>query len=67
MNAILSEQLAVTAPARAKIVELLKEADQSIDSVRIFVSGGGCGGMTYGMTFSESEEKRDSVLDDSDG
>ena len=67
MNAILSEQMAVTAPARAKIVELLKEADQSIDSVRIFVSGGGCGGMTYGMTFSESEEKRDSVLDDSEG
>ena len=52
MNAILPEELVVTAPARAKIVELLKEADTSIDSVRIFVSGGGCGGMNYGMTSS---------------
>jgi len=40
MNAILSEQLAVTAPARAKIVELLKEADQSINSVRILIRSG---------------------------
>ena len=67
MNAILPEELAVTEPARAKIVELLKEADTSIDSVRIFVSGGGCGGMNYGMTFSESDENRDSVLEDEGG
>ena len=67
MTAILPEQLAITAPARAKIVELLKEADKSIDSVRIFVSGGGCGGMNYGMTFSESDENRDSVLEDAEG
>ena len=65
--AILPEQLAITAPARAKIVELLKEADKSIDSVRIFVSGGGCSGMNYGMTFSESRENRDSVLEDAEG
>ena len=67
MAAILPEQLAITAPARAKIVELLKEADKSIDSVRIFVSGGGCSGMSYGMTFSESRENRDSVLEDAKG
>ena len=67
MTAILPEQLAITAPARAKIVELLKEADKSIDSVRIFVSGGGCSGMNYGMTFSESRENRDSVLEDAKG
>ena len=41
MNTMLSEQLVVTASARAKIVDLLEEADQSVDSVRIFVSGGG--------------------------
>ena len=67
MNAMLSEQLVVTASARAKIVDLLEEADQSIDSVRIFVSGGGCGGMNYGMTFAESREIRDSVLEDAEG
>ena len=67
MNTTLSEQLVVTASARAKIVDLLEEADQSIDSVRIFVSGGGCGGMNYGMTFAESREIRDSVLEDTEG
>ena len=67
MNTMLSEQLVVTASARAKIVDLLEEADQSIDSVRIFVSGGGCGGMNYGMTFAESREIRDSVLEDTEG
>ena len=67
MNATLSEQLVVTASARAKIVDLLEEADQSVDSVRIFVSGGGCGGMNYGMTFAESREIRDSVLEDTEG
>ncbi len=67
MNSILSEQLAVTAPARAKIAQMLQEADESIDSVRIFVSGGGCGGMNYGMTFAEALEKRDCVLEDAEG
>jgi len=67
MNTMLSEQLVVTASARAKIVDLLEEADQSVDSVRIFVSGGGCGGMNYGMTFAESREIRDSVLEDAEG
>jgi len=67
MNTMLSEQLVVTASARAKIANLLEEADQSVDSVRIFVSGGGCGGMNYGMTFAESREIRDSVLEDADG
>tara|TARA_B100001146_G_scaffold6471_1_gene5635 strand:- start:185 stop:553 length:369 start_codon:yes stop_codon:yes gene_type:complete len=67
MNTMLSEQLVVTASARAKIVDLLEEADQSVDSVRIFVSGGGCGGMNYGMTFAESREIRDSVLEDTEG
>ena len=67
MTAILPEQLVITAPARAKIIELLGEAEQSVDSVRIFVSGGGCSGMNYGMTFSESPESRDSVLEDEEG
>ena len=67
MNTTLSEQLVVTASARAKIANLLEEAEQSVDSVRIFVSGGGCGGMNYGMTFAESREIRDSVLEDTEG
>ena len=67
MTAILPEQLVITAPARAKIIELLGEAEQSVDSVRIFVSGGGCSGMNYGMTFADTSEPRDSVLEGGEG
>jgi len=37
----------VTAAAQTKIRELIHEADDDINSVRLFVSGGGCGGMDY--------------------
>ena len=52
----------VTKAAQAKIAELIQGAESEIDSVRVFVSGGGCSGMNYGMTFSDSIESRDSIL-----
>ncbi|NOZ10927.1 MAG: iron-sulfur cluster assembly accessory protein [Gammaproteobacteria bacterium] len=58
-----SSQISLTEPARLKMVELLAGADEDIDSVRIFVSGGGCGGMSYGMTFTDSQTQYDSVLE----
>jgi iron-sulfur cluster insertion protein len=33
------------------------------EGIRVFVSGGGCGGMTYGMTYAESIGERDKVLE----
>ena len=52
----------VTDAARHKISELLEGADADIEAVRVFVSGGGCGGMNYGMTFADSLDKRDQVF-----
>lgn len=46
--------LRITDAAQGKLAELLKDADDEVDSVRVFVSGGGCGGMQYGMTFAHS-------------
>jgi hypothetical protein len=54
----------ITPPAKEKITELLSGADQSQSSVRVFVSGGGCGGMNYGMTFAESVEETDRLIQD---
>ena len=34
---------------------------------RVFVSGGGCGGMNYGMTFAESVEETDRLIQDNSG
>ena len=67
MNIISTTDFIVTAPARDKIADLLTNAEETIAAVRIFVSGGGCSGMNYGMTFAESEEGRDSVLEDDRG
>jgi iron-sulfur cluster insertion protein len=60
--------ISVTPSAKTKIAELLANADESHSAVRVFVSGGGCGGMNYGMTFAESIADRDRLMkDDEDG
>ena len=59
--------ISVTASAKSKIAELLAGADESHSAVRVFVSGGGCGGMSYGMTFAESVSEKDRLLNDDSG
>ena len=66
-NMIDDQDLKVTEAARVKITELIQSAETEINSVRIFVSGGGCSGMNYGMTFADSSEPRDSVLEGEEG
>ncbi|MCI0505888.1 MAG: iron-sulfur cluster assembly accessory protein [Gammaproteobacteria bacterium] len=56
----LTNEINVTPAAHAKLVELISTEDE-VNGVRIFVSGGGCGGMTYGMTFAEAPTPFDSV------
>ncbi len=57
----ITDEVNVTPSAQQKLVELLS-AEEEINGVRLFVSGGGCGGMTYGMTFAEAPTEFDSVL-----
>ena len=66
-NVINDQDLTVTKAARVKITELIRSAEAGIDSVRVFVSGGGCDGMNYGMTFADSSEMRDSILEGEKG
>ena len=56
----LTEEIKVSPSAQEKLIELLNSEDE-VNGVRIFVSGGGCGGMTYGMTFAEAPSAYDSV------
>jgi iron-sulfur cluster insertion protein len=53
----------LTPAARAKMAELLASADDQIEAIRIFVAGGGCGGMTYAMTYADDVTKYDSTLE----
>ncbi len=59
--------LAVTSSARAKIASLVNDTGGEVSAVRIYVSGGGCSGMNYGMTFAEDAEAIDSVMADDSG
>lgn len=60
----LSEQeLRLTPGARAKMAELFRDIDEDLNAIRIFVSGGGCGGMSYGMTFTDTKTEFDCVME----
>ncbi len=63
-HTLTNTDLAVTADARKRIAGLVTDTDGDALAVRIYVSGGGCGGMNYGMTFAEQAESSDSVMAD---
>ena len=56
----LSSEINVS-PEAIKQLIALTENEASVNGVRIFVSGGGCSGMQYGMTFVEQPSEFDSV------
>jgi iron-sulfur cluster insertion protein len=57
--------MAITDSARTALTGLLSEAsaEDDVDAVRVYVSGGGCGGMTYGMTFTDQSTPFDTIYD----
>lgn len=55
--------LTVTPSAQAKLAELLAGAGDEVCAVRVFVAGGGCGGLSYGMTFAEAFSEHDYVIE----
>jgi len=59
--------LRVTADAKRKITDLVQGTGGEAAAVRIYVSGGGCSGMNYGMTFAEQAEASDSTMNDGNG
>ncbi len=52
----------LTPAANLKMAELFNDIDEDLDAIRVFVSGGGCGGMSYGMTFTDSKTPYDCEL-----
>jgi iron-sulfur cluster insertion protein len=63
MSAALSEaELSLTAPAQSKMSELFGQVDDSIQGVRVFATPGGCSGISFGMTFTDSINADDGVL-----
>src|SRR5258708_7129102 len=59
--AIETSVISMTTAAAEKVRELLKQEDDPTLGLRIFVAGGGCSGLQYGMTLDE-EQDGDSVI-----
>lgn len=48
--------ITLTSSAAEKLQGIMTEKGLSNHALRVFVSGGGCSGLSYGMTFSEGAE-----------
>ena len=55
--------LVLTSSAAKKVRELIIDEGNDLLMLRIFVQGGGCSGFQYGLTFDESVEEGDTVVD----
>ena len=70
MNAVMAEfnssisdaELKVSASAGEQLAGLIGSSDDPVEGIRVFVSGGGCSGMTYGMTYADTIHAHDKVL-----
>ena len=56
--------LSITPTAAEKVRELLEQENDPTLALRIFVAGGGCSGLQYGMTLDE-EQDSDTLIEQS--
>ena len=60
---VTAEEMTITDEAHDQLGRLYGQIDDDdIEAIRIYVTGGGCSGMTYGMTFADKRHDFDKVL-----
>ena len=64
-SAVETNILSITPTASEKVRELLAQENDPSLGLRIFVAGGGCSGLQYGMTLDE-EQEGDTVISQGD-
>ena len=62
-HALNDQDIHVTPNAAERLRALMDAADAGFTGIRLFVMGGGCGGMTYSMTYAEQPTPFDTTLD----
>jgi iron-sulfur cluster assembly protein len=55
--------ITLTTAAADQLQRVMQEKGMNDYALRVFVSGGGCSGLSYGMTFAEGPELGDQVFD----
>ena len=58
-----SAVLTLTEAAASQLQKLLQERNLTDHGLRVFVSGGGCSGLQYGMTFEAHPQPSDIVVE----
>jgi len=51
-----------TSRAASKVRQLISDEGNDALKLRVFVTGGGCSGFSYGFTFDDSENEDDTVV-----
>lgn len=65
-NVISNDMMSITDVALEKMGELLGQVEEDVAGIRVFVHGGGCSGLSYGMTYAEEKLETDSQLGNDD-
>lgn len=55
--------ITLTTTAVGKLQDIMTEKGINSHALRVFVSGGGCSGLSYGMTFAEGPDIGDQTFD----
>jgi iron-sulfur cluster assembly protein len=58
------KMITVSTKAAEKIKEFMKEESENPQYLRVYVQGGGCSGLSYGMGFEKAAEEDDLVMEE---
>lgn len=62
VTALKPDDVRLTPAAEKKMADIFADTKDELEAIRIFVSGGGCSGMSYGMTFTNRRTDYDCVF-----
>ena len=63
-NTQTTKLLTIMPKAAEKVLGFMKEEAEKPEYLRIYVQGGGCSGLSYGMSFEQKAEEDDLVLEE---
>ena len=58
-----AQPITITAKAAEKVADFMKQEGNNALFLRVYVTGGGCSGLSYGMGFEEKADEDDAVLE----
>lgn len=60
----IQKAVTITPKAAEKVKEFMKQEGKDDLFLRVYVSGGGCAGLSYGMGFEEKSDQDDAVIEE---